>query len=356
MNLKTVPNQKKYGLVSNKNKLKPAAIGKPKLSMFAADEGNDDDADGEDDEGRQSHVSGRQRFDPRRAEIERVNRELAEKSKKAEASVGGIYDEVDSSVYDYDGAYDSFKATATEESSSSSRLKQSQDAPKAKYISNLISLAKVREVEKERIYERKLLKERKAEDDLFGDKPQFLTSAYKKKLEQEQKWKYEDSIAEEVEKRTDVRGRGMQGFYANLMTKNVAMGGDASNALSAYTAGSDRQKRLTNDGDTGQQMNGQKEDTGDISAGQEDAAPIAKAQARDSDTEDASESMLGKRKAGDSMHADVDDARSTQKPPISAAIDSSEQAPAAKEKPDVQTAILSAKERYLARKKAATSS
>lgn len=50
-------------------------------------------------------------------------------------------------------------------------------------------------------------------------------------------------LAEEVEKRTDVRGSGMSGFYANLLTKNIAMGGDVTaSAVSAYTAGSQRQQ------------------------------------------------------------------------------------------------------------------
>lgn len=36
----------------------------------------------------------------------------------------------------------------------------------------------------------------------------------------------------------------MQGFYANLLTKNVAMGGDVEHAVSVYTAGSVRQAHL----------------------------------------------------------------------------------------------------------------
>jgi hypothetical protein len=51
-------------------------------------------------------------------------------------------------------------------------------------------------------------------------------------------------IAEELDKRTDVRASGMHGFYANLLNKNVSMGGDVSNAVSAYTAGSNRQSAL----------------------------------------------------------------------------------------------------------------
>jgi coiled-coil domain-containing protein 55 len=53
-------------------------------------------------------------------------------------------------------------------------------------------MAKIREKEKERIYERKLLKERQVEDAQFGDQPKFITSAYKQKLLEEKKWNYED--------------------------------------------------------------------------------------------------------------------------------------------------------------------
>jgi len=95
------------------------------------------------------------------------------------------------------------------------------------------------------------LKERKAEDEQFGDAPKFLTSAYKKKLEEDQKWNYEDRLADEIEMKTDVRSAGMQGFYSNLFTKNVALGGDVTkSALSAYTAGSQRQKMFTANDDS----------------------------------------------------------------------------------------------------------
>ena len=48
-----------------------------------------------------------------------------------------------------------------------------------------------------------------------------------------------------MEQRTDVRKSGMEGFYANLLTKNVAMGGDVdTHAISAYTAGSNRQTHV----------------------------------------------------------------------------------------------------------------
>lgn len=107
-----------------------------------------------------------------------------------------------------------------------------------------MTTAKVREKERERIYEKKLLKERQVEDEQFGEQPKFLTTAYKQKLLENQQWEYEDKLAEELEKRQDVRKIGMQGFYSNLLTKNVAVGGNVSNAISAYTVGSNRQSQI----------------------------------------------------------------------------------------------------------------
>jgi hypothetical protein len=53
-------------------------------------------------------------------------------------------------------------------------------------------------------------------------------------------------LTDEIEARTDVRSQGMHGFYSNLLTKNVAMGGDVEgSALSAYTAGSQRQSKMS---------------------------------------------------------------------------------------------------------------
>ena len=51
-------------------------------------------------------------------------------------------------------------------------------------------------------------------------------------------------LAEAVEASTDVRKRGMMGFYSNLLTKNIALGGSLDSAVSAYTAGSSRNTNL----------------------------------------------------------------------------------------------------------------
>jgi len=122
----------------------------------------------------------------------------------------------------------------------------SKDAPKSRYVENLKSTAALRERERDRIYEKKLLKEREVEDAEFGDQPKFMTSAYKKKLIEDKKWEYENMLADKLDERTDVRSGGMEGFYKNLLTKNISMGSSVQgNAVSIYTAGSAKHSTIT---------------------------------------------------------------------------------------------------------------
>jgi hypothetical protein len=55
-----------------------------------------------------------------------------------------------------------------------------------------MNTASVRGKERDRIYEKKLLKDRKLEDEEYGDKPKFMTTAYKQKLIEDKKWEVED--------------------------------------------------------------------------------------------------------------------------------------------------------------------
>lgn len=72
---------------------------------------------------------------------------------------------------------------------------QSDSGPfQPKYIQNLLTAAENRKKEDERRTERKVQKEREDEGDEFRDKEAFVTSAYKKKMEEMQS-------AEEAERR-----------------------------------------------------------------------------------------------------------------------------------------------------------
>ena len=52
-------------------------------------------------------------------------------------------------------------------------------------------------------------------------------------------------LGDKLDEKTDVRSSGMEGFYKNLLTKNISMGSSVDgNAVSVYTAGSTRQSKL----------------------------------------------------------------------------------------------------------------
>ncbi|ETW09670.1 hypothetical protein H310_00185 [Aphanomyces invadans] len=147
----------------------------------------------------------------------------------------------DPNVFDYDGAYDSIQA----ERQKLKEAKKVHGAPQSKYIGALMEKAKIREVEHDRIRERRLLKEREEDDALHGDKEKFITASYKRKLMESKRWEQEDARLAAIEAANDVtkREHGMAGFYANLLTNNIAMGGDVSKATSAYTTGKLSMKR-----------------------------------------------------------------------------------------------------------------
>ncbi|PKA49365.1 hypothetical protein AXF42_Ash014267 [Apostasia shenzhenica] len=182
---------KKYGLQlrlpPNQQK---QTTSKPPLRPVASIFGNDDD---EDDVSKE--IS-------RQAAKSRVLQMIDEQQKKAL--------EEDPSAFDYDGVYDEMKAA-----SAHSRVQDQSKREK-------------REREHEIIYERKLLKERNKDDHLYVDKEKFVTSAYKKKLAEHEKWIEEEKLRELREEKDDVTKRSdLTDFYFSL-NKNVAFGGHSA--------------------------------------------------------------------------------------------------------------------------------
>nr|GMD35562.1 nuclear speckle splicing regulatory protein 1-like [Ipomoea batatas] len=141
--------------------------------------------------------------------------------------------EEDPSVFDYDGVYDDMKVKAVQPRA------QDREERKPKYIQQLIDKAEQRECKLGIIYERKLAKERTKDDHLFADKDKFLTSAYKKKLQEQEKWMQEERLRElreakeNVTKKTDISD-----FYFSLAS-NIAFGGGESEISSSNTVARD---------------------------------------------------------------------------------------------------------------------
>jgi coiled-coil domain-containing protein 55 len=243
---------KRYGLLGSAKSIKAssAAGAKPAfkaarkaptrgtaVSAFAQNDSDSDDAaEAEDPMGRAA-----------------VNRRLREAqaaraSQLDKAQVAAVL--ADPSVYDYDGVYEEVHADRKEAARAAEAKQAAEKARRApRYISNLLEQAKMREVEQDRVYDRKLAKEREEGDKEHGEaEMKFVTGAYKRKLIEQEKWQLAQDLEEQKEKAAEEHmkkqgsalGGGMAGFYSNLLTKNIAMGGDVGNATSAFTAGSKR--------------------------------------------------------------------------------------------------------------------
>jgi coiled-coil domain-containing protein 55 len=142
----------------------------------------------------------------------------------------------DATVYDYDVIYD----TMQEERAQSARArKMSEQDRQPKYMKNIMKMAEYKKREEERVTERVEARQRLKEKEEFGETDQFLTKAYKDKLKEWQKLDLEDAKQAAVEAAQDSKKVGMDSFYVNLMHNNVSMGNmvDAVDHSNAEPAG-----------------------------------------------------------------------------------------------------------------------
>ena len=126
--------------------------------------------------------------------------------------------EEDASVFQYDEVYDDMQE---KKRSAAIAAKKSADR-KPKYIANLMKHAEIRAREDERRTERKVQKEREAEGDEFRGKEVFVTSAYRKKMEEMQKEEEEEQRKERIEAMLDVtKQKDMSGFYRHIYRQTM---------------------------------------------------------------------------------------------------------------------------------------
>ncbi|KAK0118707.1 hypothetical protein ONS95_007593 [Cadophora gregata] len=119
-------------------------------------------------------------------------------------------EELDANIYDYDAVYDSLKPQK--------KVTEEDKERKPKYMTNLMAAAEVRQRDARIAEEKKLAREREAEGDEFADKEKFVTSAYKKQQEENRRLEAEEKIREEMEAKKN-KGTGMTSFYKNMLEK-----------------------------------------------------------------------------------------------------------------------------------------
>jgi hypothetical protein len=125
--------------------------------------------------------------------------------KNAEAAT-----ELDASVYEYDAVYDSLKPQKNKSKEDEER--------KPKYMKNLMKAADVRKRDQLIAEEKKIAREREAEGDEFADKEKFVTEAYKKQQEENKRIE-EEERRREVEEAKKNEGTGMTSFYRKLLDR-----------------------------------------------------------------------------------------------------------------------------------------
>ncbi|RMZ82131.1 hypothetical protein DV737_g2181, partial [Chaetothyriales sp. CBS 132003] len=127
--------------------------------------------------------------------------------------------EVDSSVYDYDGAYDSF-SSAAKRTAASKNGAESAAAAGPKYMKNLLASSEQRKRDQLRAREKALQRERELEGDEFADKDKFVTSAYKKQQEELRVQEEEEQRRLKDEELTRAKGEGMLDFRKRLLRRD----------------------------------------------------------------------------------------------------------------------------------------
>ncbi|XP_006977488.1 nuclear speckle splicing regulatory protein 1 isoform X1 [Peromyscus maniculatus bairdii] len=191
---------RQYGLLLPK-KTQPLHRVLQKPSVFGND--SDDDEETSVSESLQREAAKKQAMKQTKLEIQKA---LAE----------------DSTVYEYDSIYDEMQKKKEE---NNPKLLLGKDR-KPKYIHNLLKAVEIRKKEQEKRMEKKIQREREMENGEFDDKEAFVTSAYKKKLEERAEEEEREKRAAALEARLDVtKQKDLSGFYRHLL--NQAVGEEA---------------------------------------------------------------------------------------------------------------------------------
>ncbi|PSR74135.1 hypothetical protein PHLCEN_2v10091 [Hermanssonia centrifuga] len=124
---------------------------------------------------------------------------------------------VDATVFEYDEVWDKMQEA---------KLRQKEvkevDAKerKPKYINNLLVSAATRRIDYLRAEEKMIQREREMEGDEFADKEAFVTQAYKDQMAELRRAEEEEKKREELEKKNKGIGTGMAHFYKKLLEES----------------------------------------------------------------------------------------------------------------------------------------
>jgi len=152
----------------------------------------------------------------------------------------------DAGVFDYDAHVDAIQG---ERRKKEAARQEEKVARQSKYIAGLMETAAHRKKEQDVLLERRLEKEREAEEAVYGTKEKFVTGAYRRKLEEDEKWKLEQVRKQEEDEANAVeKKRSMAGFYSNYVIGVVGAGagggvGEGAAERAAGSGGGDVDER-----------------------------------------------------------------------------------------------------------------
>jgi coiled-coil domain-containing protein 55 len=122
---------------------------------------------------------------------------------------------LDPSVYDYDAAHGVIEAARKQREA---QVKKENAQRKSRYMSDVTKAAEQRERDRSIAELKKIQREREAEGDEFADKEKFVTEAYKRKQEEDRIAQEEEAKREEEEKKKNKFG-GMTGFHKEMLER-----------------------------------------------------------------------------------------------------------------------------------------
>ncbi|KAL1728754.1 coiled-coil domain-containing protein 55-domain containing protein [Schizophyllum commune] len=149
---------------------------------------------------------------------------------------------VDETVYEYDEVYDKMQAAKQ-------RAKEAKEADakerKPKYIEGLLTTAATRRLDHLRAEEKMMQREREREGDEFADKEAFVTQAYKDQMEEVRRAEEEERKREEELKKKGGSSTGMAHFYRKLLEESETDHSAAVAATQKHTIGPTMPQNLT---------------------------------------------------------------------------------------------------------------
>jgi len=255
-----------YGLNARSGGGGSSSKGKKKtkgLSGFGGDDSSDDSSSDKDTNNNNTKTSARSTIN------KEIQAEQEALRKRAEAAMAKS--NTSNIEYNYDDEYDNFSSKKKKQDAASlaaAKQKQQSNEPKqSRYINTLLKTAQRRNQEQEIIYEKQVQKEQSIEDPLYESKDKFITSSYKRKLQEREQWSQQEKERSKREEIEDVtkKGIGMGNFMFSGIGRSMLVGGGKD------TVDINNEEDIVGEDDN--KLGGLKKESEDMDRGGEESGP-----------------------------------------------------------------------------------